>query len=71
MEPGRHWRGFPNYSRPRSGLPTGQLARLAWPHFSSGWLEPGCERTGSVPAARLADSSPAREKELGLQGERL
>lgn len=39
METGRHRRGFPNYLRPRPGLPTGQLARLAWPHSSSCWLE--------------------------------
>lgn len=60
METGRHRRGFPNYLRPRPGLPTGQLARLAWPHSSSCWLEQRHGRAQCPPPGLPIPALPER-----------
>lgn len=64
MEPRRPQRGFPNYLRPRPGLPTGQLACLAWPHSSSCWLGQ-CPPPGlpvpALPERRSWEVSRARD----------
>lgn len=63
--------GLPQLLAPTPGTPhwPAGLPRLASFLFLLACAEPW---TGSVPAARPAGSSPAREKELGgLQGERL
>lgn len=65
---GRRRLGFPRSRRPRLGLPTRQLARLAWPlSFSSCWLECGHSRARCPPPSRLVSALPVDE--LGrLQG---
>lgn len=60
MEPRRHQRGFPNYLRPRPGLPTGQLACLAWPHSSSCWLEQSHGRAQCPPPGLRVPALPER-----------
>lgn len=60
MEPRRQRRGFPNYLRPRPGLPTGQLACLAWPHSSSCWLVQSHGRAQCPPPGLPVPALPER-----------